>query len=303
MKKYWVGGSAEIMKDSFSLSVTPSLAARSAFFYLQTAGHFHCGRNYCTRREGYKNFLLIYTVSGKGYAKYRERNYELRKGQILIMDCYDFQEYWSDREDLWEIKWIHFNGSTSCEYYNTIYDKYGPVLDLSGNDNVSNDMDEIIRLARGRGDIQTEIRISRLIVGILTEILLAAPQKSVGRGLRITDEHIQKVLSFIESKYKDDIALRDMAAVACSSEYHFSRTFKKAVGYSPYEYLLKHRLNAAKNLLKNTNDTVDEIAGSVGFGSTSNFIRTFREIEGLTPLKYRRYFAADSSENFYKISE
>jgi len=101
---------------------------------------------------------------------------------------------------------------------------------------------------------------------------------------------VDNIIAYIEKNYATDISLEDMAAVACSSKYHFCRNFKKITGYGPYEYLVKYRINKAKSLLKETDISVGEIAEYVGFGSTSNFIQTFKKLEGLTPLKYRNYW-------------
>lgn len=285
MKKYWVDSTAGTI-ESVSHNYTPSLTARSAYFYLQAAGHFLCDKNYYTKREGYRSFLLIYTVSGKGHANYRNRSYELEKGQMLLMDCYDYQEYNTGVEETWEIKWLHFNGSTSLEYFNTIYDCFGPVLSTYGDTPIESYIDEIFMLIR-ENDMKFEIKLSRLIVGILTEILLAGSQ---GNDVKITDVLVQPALDFIALKYMTDITLKDMAAAACCSEFHFSRVFKKVTGYCPHEYLIKLRINEAKNLLKHTTRAIDDIAAEIGFRSTSNFIRTFKELEEITPLKYRNYW-------------
>ena len=105
------------------------------------------------------------------------------------------------------------------------------------------------------------------------------------------NEHVTLALAFVEENYNSNISLSDMASHSCCSEFHFSRLFKKVTGYSPYEYIVKYRVNKAKNLLKNTDKSVEDIAECVGFGSASNFIRTFREFEGMTPLKYRKYWS------------
>jgi AraC-like DNA-binding protein len=288
MKKLWIDAVPRT-KSEVIFNYTPSLIARTAFFYLQSIGHFCCDEGYFTRREGYKSFLLIYTVSGKGYARYRSRQYELKRGQVLIMDCYDFQEYYSDKDELWEIKWIHFNGSTSYEYFNTIYEKFGSVINAYDSPSIPAHLDEITTLVK-EGDLQLEAKVSGLIMGMLTELLLAESQKNNECNVKMLNEYVQSAMDYVENNFEHDISLADMASSACCSVYHFTRVFKRATGYSPHEYLIKFRINKAKSLLKNTNESIDDIACSVGFYSTSNFIRTFKELDDMTPLKYRRYW-------------
>jgi len=288
MKGYWVDGKVN-MPNMVSYNYTPSLIAKSTFFYLQALGHFFCDSEYYTKREGYRSYLLIYTISGKGYAKYRGRSYETREGQVLFMDCYDYQEYWTDKTELWQFKWIHFSGGTSSEYFKLIYDRFGPVIDMHGRPCLLECLDVIIKQVM-HNDFQLEVNVSRLIVEILSELLLSDVQKKEELELKFFNENIRSALEYVENNYEKDISLKDMASAACCSEFHFSRVFKRVTGYSPYEYLLKYRINRAKSHLKDSNSTVEEIAGLVGFSSISNFIRTFKSLEEMTPLKYRKYW-------------
>jgi len=288
MKGYWVDSKVK-MPNRISYNYTPSLIAKSTFFYLQSLGYFFCDSEYYTKREGYRSYLLIYTISGKGYAKYRGKSYEIKAGQVLLMDCYDYQEYRTDTTELWQFKWIHFNGSTSAEYFNLIYDRFGPVIDMYGRLRLLECLDEIINQVT-QNNFHLEVNISKFIMEILSELLLSDAQKKEELEFKILNENIKSALELVENNYEKDISLKDMASAACSSEFHFSRVFKRVTGYSPYEYLLKYRINRAKSHLKDSNLTVEEIAGLVGFGSISNFIRTFKSLEEMTPLKYRKYW-------------
>ena len=288
MKNIWIESNVG-MENRFSYNYTPSFLAKSSFFYIQSLGHFCCDENYFTRRKGYDSFLLIYTLNGKGFANYRNKKYELAKGKVLIMNCYDYQEYYTDKKELWEIKWIHFNGASSEEYYNIIYKKYGPVIDIGSNASILDNINTIMHLL-SKSDIQFEVKASNIIVNILTDVLLSNPDNQFSSNKKIKNERLDTVLEFIENNYSSNITLEDMASAACSSKYHFCRNFKKITGYSPYEYLVKLRINKAKSLLEVADTPIEEIAGIVGFESTSNFIQTFKRFEGLTPLKYRNYW-------------
>ena len=62
------------------------------------------------------------------------------------------------------------------------------------------------------------------------------------------------------------------------------------IGTSPHSYLTEVRLLHAKQLLLETSDSIEQIAAACAFCSSSNFIRTFRRINGLTPAKFRQMF-------------
>ena len=279
-----------------SYNHTPSFAAKAAYFYVQGVGHYNCDENFYTKREGYKSFLLICSLNGKGYAKYRGKEYELSGNKVLCINCYDYQEYFADNEELWEIKWLHFNGAGSEGYFNIIYENYGPVFELSGIDTIVAQIDEIMRLIKD-SDKQLEIKVSEIIVRILTQIMLDASGKSSDSRNDKSSLLMKNVIEYLEQNHASNITIKEMAGVACSSIYHFIRIFKRYTGFSPYEYLIKYRINSSKTLLISTDLTIDEIAERVGFASTSNFIKTFRELEEITPLKYRKFWKVNSTTN------
>ncbi|WP_419872565.1 helix-turn-helix transcriptional regulator [Candidatus Pristimantibacillus sp. PTI5] len=68
---------------------------------------------------------------------------------------------------------------------------------------------------------------------------------------------------------------------------HLSRQFKKETGMTLTDYQNLIRINEAKRLLKNAQDTIANIAGAVGFNDSGYFTRIFKKIEGITPTEYR----------------
>ncbi|MEO0708429.1 MAG: helix-turn-helix transcriptional regulator, partial [Cyanobacteria bacterium J06649_5] len=71
------------------------------------------------------------------------------------------------------------------------------------------------------------------------------------------------------------------------SQFHFSRLFKQSLGISPYQYLLQQRVECAKQLLKNTDRLITDIAFTCGFNSHSHLSKQFKQLTGMTPKAYR----------------
>ena len=72
------------------------------------------------------------------------------------------------------------------------------------------------------------------------------------------------------------------------SKYHLSREFSRCMGMSIHQYLISCRIQAAKELLRESSLSVEDIACQVGIGHVSHFIQLFRDREGSTPLEYRK---------------
>ncbi|WP_197031781.1 helix-turn-helix transcriptional regulator [Paenibacillus massiliensis] len=92
----------------------------------------------------------------------------------------------------------------------------------------------------------------------------------------------------LEERYTERITLEELARAYSRSKFVLSREFKRYIGISLQEYIILHRITAAKNLLKHTELTVTEIAAQVGIDNPSHFINLFKAREELTPLAYRK---------------
>ena len=93
--------------------------------------------------------------------------------------------------------------------------------------------------------------------------------------------------AYITEHMDQPISLEQMARHVSLSPYHFSRLFKRETGYTPHQYLVIVRINAAKYYLKSTNLSIKQITQRCGFSSESNFCAVFKRFTGHTPGAYR----------------
>lgn len=101
----------------------------------------------------------------------------------------------------------------------------------------------------------------------------------------------ESVIQMIHEEYGTDLELETCAARLNFHPVYVGRVFRKETGLSFSDYLSKYRLNQAKNLLKETDMKISEIAEHLSYQSSATFIRYFRKIEGLTPGQYREKHA------------
>lgn len=98
---------------------------------------------------------------------------------------------------------------------------------------------------------------------------------------------INKVIEHIDINLSSEIRLGDLAAIAHMNNSYFSTFFKKYMGISPLEYVIKKRLNRAVELITSTNKTILEIACLCGFNNTTSFNKAFRKFIGKVPTDFR----------------
>lgn len=106
----------------------------------------------------------------------------------------------------------------------------------------------------------------------------------------LSGKKLQLVLDFIEANYGSDLGLAELAEVAGMSTFHFAREFKRATGSSPHQYLIKFRIDRAKEFLSTSEMPLVDIGYRAGFSHQSHFTRLFHKLTGTTPLTYRLRF-------------
>lgn len=99
---------------------------------------------------------------------------------------------------------------------------------------------------------------------------------------------LQAILAAVDSRCSDmNFSLKELAGKYEVSESTLSRFFKKEVGLGLNAYLTKLRIETAKKLLSETEDTIKEIAAAAGYNDINNFNRRFKSSVGCTPSEYR----------------
>ena len=101
------------------------------------------------------------------------------------------------------------------------------------------------------------------------------------------DELIIKIQEWIQAHYHEHIQVEKLAGRFQVSVRSLNRRFKAAARMTPLQYLQKTRIEHAKQLLKQSNLTVAEVAYAVGYQDASHFGSLFRNYNGITPMEYR----------------
>ncbi len=99
---------------------------------------------------------------------------------------------------------------------------------------------------------------------------------------------VEEVLEYIDRHLGEELTREDFAAQFFLNGDYLARLFKKETGASIGAYLQMKRLQKAKELLRETNLSVSQIASEVGYYNFSYFAKIFRKAEGITPNEWRR---------------
>lgn len=98
-----------------------------------------------------------------------------------------------------------------------------------------------------------------------------------------TQVRVQQMLAFIHAHYAEEVTLADIAGAASISRSEAGRCFQAYMGCSPVDALIRHRLQNAHGMLRDTTRTLKEISHACGFSSVNYFSRQFRKHYGYAP--------------------
>lgn len=98
----------------------------------------------------------------------------------------------------------------------------------------------------------------------------------------------ETVKDYIDTHYSEMITLDTLAEKSHLNKFYLSHIFSKAYGISPINYLLEMRIIHSKELLKNSDYSITQIAHMTGFSSSNYFSQSFKKYTGVTPNRYRK---------------
>lgn len=264
------------------LIYTPSSFAKSSLLYLQEIGELKALKPHTSQRDHLSSYLFFHVSSGEGELHYCHKVFSLNSGDCVFIDC---QKPYSHTtvNNLWSLKWIHFNGSMMSN----IYEKY---LERGGNPVFRPDLDfniiwsSIYTTASSQDyirDMTINEELSKLLSMLMRESWHPENHNHHIKGLDGFRSHL-------DQHYAEKLNLDELSEQFHINKYTLIRKFKQEYGLSIFTYLLTLRINHAKNELRFSQKSIEKIGLESGFGEIYYFSRVFKKTEGISPSDYRK---------------
>lgn len=272
---------------------TPSTFARTSLLHLQEVGSLLAINPHTSTRTNLTSFLCFVVLSGVGELTYEGKRYQLGEGDCVFIDCrkpyshstgYDI----GNKDDiLWSLQWCHFYAPSLPNIYEKYRERGGsPVFHLDSPDRITSILTDLYNLASS-SDYIRDMRINESLSVLLTLLMEQSwhpENKTVGRKRM----ELVEIKSYLDEHYAEKIALDDLAEYFFINKYYLSKIFKETYGNTINGYIIAKRITRAKQLLRFTDMTMDEIGDAVGMSDANYFSRTFRKVEGISPSEYRK---------------
>ncbi len=151
---------------------------------------------------------------------------------------------------------------------------------------LQNDIFESLKVTAGLGSTEKEA-----VFDFVSEVILTSMGEAVKRKQEEGKRPIREAKNYIRLHYKDALTLEKVSGVVDLNASYLSALFKKETGKTFLEYLTKVRMDKAKEMLKETNETISAICQEVGYSDTKYFVKCFQKYTGLKPNQYRKVYS------------
>lgn len=237
------------------------------------------------RPEGRKDYQLLYISSGKAFFCLDGGLKEVPAGCMVLYRPGESQEYYYYAKDMPEVYWVHFSGYEA----GLLLDKIG----FAGTHilfcGISFHYLELFR------QMILELQLKRPCFEELLRFYLHQLFSLIQRNqLEYSVEkykyqkHMEAAVYFFNESFTSNISIEQYAQEHHMSVSWFIRSFKHYMGMTPMQYITSIRINKAKELLKNTNYSIQEISALAGYENPLYFSRIFRKQTGMSPSRYRK---------------
>ncbi|QOY36662.1 helix-turn-helix domain-containing protein [Anaerobacillus isosaccharinicus] len=127
----------------------------------------------------------------------------------------------------------------------------------------------------------------QILIDVIGKVLAQIPETPK----RKMNLKIEEILEFIDSHLNQDLTLTYVAERMNFSSYYLSKVFKKELGVNFVKYVTERKMDKAKELLKDDDIPIVNIAFDIGYPEPSYFTKVFKKVENMTPSQYRNQYS------------
>ncbi len=265
----------------------PDCSMTSIGYYYSRYSTTYGNREYgftTPKRKLEKYEIEFYTENG-GSAFLNDDEYQIKKGSIFISKPGDIRH-----------SRLHFHAyflylTVESQYLKSFIDQLPSYFQVENIDNYIKLIHNLIKYRKRKSKSENLYVISKIYE------LCHMMYKDVNFFRESSSDINNKlflVKNYMDENFQKQLSLKYLSTLANLNPAYFDRLFKTVIGVSPYNYLLEVRFNEAKNLLRFSKKSIDEIAELCGFSSTSYFSTSFKKKFGISPsgfrnIKYNNY--------------
>ena len=249
-------------------------------------GMYYCGKRIETLHHTYgpkirNHYLLVLINKGEATFFHKNGTVKLKAHDMLVMCPGEKIHYVANTP--WSIQWVGLYGQTVEDYMKRLaIDGDHPVVHIEQYYEMEELLDELYNSSGDRFEYTRCYQIS-----LLYKFLSLLWQNTGQKARSDISDSAKKIIDY---NFDKELSVKQIAKALYVDSAYLTRKFTQKHGIAPKEYILEKRMTLAKKLLRETDASIMEISGSVGYADQLYFSRIFKKKEGLSPLLYRQNF-------------
>jgi AraC-like DNA-binding protein len=266
----------------FYLNLNPPKRAPLA---VVSGGCEHCAPNYEIHRPTFPFYSIEYVVRGGGSLKLQNRRHALQPGCVFSYGPGVRQDIAADPAAPPVKYFVDFSGLRSKEILRQCQLPPGSVAQIFPPNEIQNLFDELIRCGQRGGRQSTEL-CAKLLECLALKIAGARAPLAGAEALSFTT--YQQCRQHIETHFQRLKTLRQIAQESHMDAAYLCRLFQRYDHQSPYQFLMRLKMNLAAEWLQQPGALVKQVAERAGFSDPFHFSRAFKSALGVAPDIFRR---------------
>lgn len=266
----------------FYLNLNPP---KRAALSVVSGGCEHCAPDYEIHRATFPFYSIEYVVRGQGSLKLKQNRHALCPGAVFTYGPGVRQDIAADPADPPVKYFVDFAGSKSRDILRECGLPPGAFSQVFPPNDLQNLFDELIRCGV-RGTPRSAELCRTLLEGLALKISEAsAPEEAAGS---LAFAAYQRCRQHIETHFARLKTLRQIAQECHVDGAYLCRLFQKFDHQTPYQFLMRLKMNLAAEWLQQPGALVKQVAQRAGFGDPFHFSRAFKSVFGVAPETFRR---------------
>ena len=233
-------------------------------------------------------YQIEFVSSGEGVLKLNNKEYPAKRGLMYAIRLRDYHAF-----EVSETLTVHriilpMKCMPERMSYGMLKSKVDIITHL--DEEPSKHVENLFSMLESRGEalLNNEIYIQEWLINIIvTEFFERAAHRP--SDIYVPDEDkVDKVMLYIEDNFRKKLTIADVAEQFKMNPNYLNRIFKEHKGMTLYAAVKNTRLEYSKKLLTDTDMPIAEVSKTCGYSDTANFLRDFKKLTGVSPLKFRK---------------
>ena len=245
-------------------------------------------QNVIPSKMNYRYYVFEYVLEGKGYIETPEKNYTVYAGDMYFLNKGQYHIYYADHKNPFKKEFIVLRGELA--------DRLAALYQVEDSV-IVRQMDihpifERIFANIEREDVIPNDELELLIVQLFQQVKKQEPGRKKEKDLAV------QIKDYLYDHIRENLTVAKMISDLHISKSVAHRFFAERYGISVMKYYMTIKLDYAKQLIRQTDESIAEIAHYLSFEDEKYFSKCFKKEYGMTPSQFRKYPKLDSTREY-----